>query len=69
MADIEKTVLDYLYFHPDMRQDADFAGWRFNSHEFKLRADMEKFKRYAEAFNSKELSKRVSAFISYINHD
>jgi len=68
IADMEKTVLDYLYFHPDMLEDADFAGWRFNGHEFKSRADMAKFKRYEAAFHSKELSKRVSAFISYIDH-
>jgi predicted transcriptional regulator of viral defense system len=69
VADMEKTVLDYLYFHPEMKEDADFVGWRFNSHEFKLRADMDKFKRYEAAFHSKELSKRVAAFIAYINHD
>ena len=68
IADMEKTVLDYLYFHPDMLEDVDFSGWRFNSHEFKSRADMAKFKRYEAAFHSKELSKRVSAFISYIDH-
>ena len=68
MADMEKAVLDYLYFHHDMKEDSDFAGWRFNSHEFKARADMEKFKRYEAAFHSKELSKRVLAFMSYINH-
>ena len=68
IADMEKTVLDYLYFHPDMLEDADFSGWRFNGHEFKSRADMAKFKRYEAAFHNKELSKRVSAFISYIDH-
>lgn len=68
IAEIEKALLDYFYLNPRVRDEKDFEGLRLNVDEFKARADMEKFKRYLEAFNSKALSARVNKFLKYINH-
>lgn len=68
MAEIEKAVLDYLYLKPTMKDEKDFKGLRFNADEFKKKADTNRLQRYAEAFHSKALLRRVSEFISYIEH-
>lgn len=63
IADMEKAVLDYLYFHPKIVEDADFHEWRFNSEDFLARADMKKLRGYAEAFKSKRFATRVEKLI------
>ncbi len=67
-AEIEKAVLDYLYLNSHMKDEKDFAGLRFNVSEFKTKADMNKFNKYLEAFDSKALSVRAGKFITYINN-
>lgn len=66
IAEIEKAVLDYLYLKPMMSDKENFSEWRFNFDEFKQRADMQKFYRYLENFNSPSLNTRVKKFINYI---
>lgn len=68
IAEIEKSVLDYLYFNSHIKDQKDFEGLRFNAAEFKAQADMTKFARYLEAFNNRALSLRVRAFTDYIKH-
>lgn len=43
----EKVLLDYLYFHPEICEAADFAAWRFNSDEFIKQANFDHLQRYA----------------------
>jgi predicted transcriptional regulator of viral defense system len=66
VAEIEKAALDYLYLNSHINSKKDFDGLRFNFFEFKIRADMNKFKKYSNAFHNKALSVRVNEFISYI---
>ena len=68
VAEIEKAVLDYLYLNPHIKDAKDFEGLRFNVSEFKAKANMDKFKKYTKAFDSKALSKRVNKFVKYINY-
>ncbi|MBI5421100.1 MAG: hypothetical protein HZA35_02180 [Parcubacteria group bacterium] len=68
VAEIEKAVLDYLYLNPHIKGEKDFEGLRFNGSEFKARADLNRFKKYLDAFHSTALSKRAHAFITYIDH-
>ncbi len=67
IAEIEKTLLDYLYLTPDLKSSEDFHEMRFNYDEFKEEADMEKWKKYLAAFNSKALTVRAGKFIKYFN--
>ncbi|MDO8668380.1 MAG: hypothetical protein Q7K35_04815 [bacterium] len=68
LAEIEKAVLDYLYFNSKIEDEESFKGIRFNAAEFKARANLEKFNKYLAAFNSQALMKRAKKFLTYINH-
>lgn len=50
MVSVEKLLLDYLYFHPEMIDPADFDGWRFNSDEFLQQADLSLLQKYASKY-------------------
>lgn len=66
IAEIEKAVLDYIYVNPRIVQDADFHEWRFNGEEFLARADIQKFGKYAKAYNNKGLLARAERFLTLI---
>jgi predicted transcriptional regulator of viral defense system len=66
MAEIEKALLDYFYINAHLKSENDFFEMRFNSEEFKRKADKEKIYRYLEAFNNKSLARRVAKFLKYI---
>ena len=68
IADIEKAVLDYLYFNKHLSANDDFEGIRFNGEEFLKKADMQKFERYLRAFKNKNLTERAGALITYIKN-
>ena len=68
IAEMEKAVLDYLYLNPAIKNGDDFSGLRFNAAEFKSRADMAKFDRYAAAFGSKSLARRAKSFLNFIKN-
>ena len=69
IADIEKTVLDYLYLHPTISQEADFHEWRFNSKVFLESADCKKFQRYAELFHNTRFSARAEILLGLIQRN
>ncbi|MFA5000695.1 MAG: hypothetical protein WC531_00495 [Candidatus Paceibacterota bacterium] len=68
IAEIEKAVLDYLYFNSDLKDEESFRGVRFNVDEFKERVNLAKFNKYLRAFNSQALAKRAKKFLTYIEH-
>lgn len=68
MAEMEKAVLDYLYFNSKIDDEESFAGLRFNVAEFKEKADMEKFNKYLLIFGNKALAGRVKKFLTYTQH-
>jgi predicted transcriptional regulator of viral defense system len=66
IAEIEKTVLDYLYLNPQMQNEANFSEWRFNAQDFLAKANLEKFNKYLKVFGSKQLNKRAEKFLKFI---
>ena len=66
LAEPEKAVLDYLYLHPSLRQNADFEGMRFNAREFAGMVDWQKYGSYAHRFNSVALLERSEALKKYV---
>lgn len=66
IADIEKTVLDYLYLNPAVSRESDFREWRFNSHDFTARANMDKLREYVRMFKNKNFENRVKKFLDLI---
>lgn len=69
LAEPEKALLDYLYVNPKLKTANDFEGMRINVDEFKLQVNLEKFKKYLEAFNNKQLFKRANTFLTTIQND
>jgi predicted transcriptional regulator of viral defense system len=68
IAEMEKAILDYLYLNSHIKNEKDFDSLRFNISEFKAKVDMDKLKKYSNAFNNKALLVRVNKFINYIEH-
>lgn len=68
IAEIEKALIDYFYINSHLKSENDFAEIRFNSEEFKLKANKEKLNKYLEVFGSKSLSQRVNKFLTYIKY-
>lgn len=69
LADPEKAVLDYLYLYSRLKTADDFLGMRINVDEFRAKIDLEKFRKYLEIFNNKQLSKRANTFLNTIQND
>lgn len=67
IAEIEKTILDFLYFNSKISDNESFEGMRFNTSLLKEKIDLEKFNKYLEAFHSKALEKRAKKFLQFIN--
>lgn len=68
IAEIEKALIDYLYINHHLKSENDFAEIRFNSEEFKLKANKKKLNKYLEVFDNKSLVKRVNMFLNYIKY-
>jgi len=68
IAEIEKAVLDYLYFNSKISDEESFEGMRFNAAQFREKANIDKFNLYLNAFDNKALVKRAKKFLTYIQH-
>ncbi len=66
MAEPEKAVLDYLYLHPMIINEADFSQWRFDSKGFLAMADLDKLHRYALAFGSARFVQNAQRLVQLI---
>lgn len=68
IAEIEKAILDFFYFHPDIDDEAGFDGMRFNVEEFKEHASIEKLHRYLLYYRNKALTHRINKFLTYMEY-
>jgi len=68
IAEIEKAVLDYLYFNSKISDNESFEGMRFDTSELKEKINTEKFNSYLESFHNKSLARRAKKFLTYINN-
>jgi predicted transcriptional regulator of viral defense system len=68
IASIEKSVLDYLYLNPGVREKEDFESLRINRDEFRDSINPEKIYSYVAEFQQKALKKRVDAFMEYMKN-
>ncbi len=63
IAEMEKALLDYVYFNPQIAKRGDFHEWRFNSEEFLSKADIPKLRQYTTAFKNKRLAVRIKKIL------
>lgn len=68
VAEIEKAVLDYLYFNSEIDNEESFRGVRLNAPQFREKINSEKFNRYLNAFHHKSLARLAKKFLTYIEH-
>jgi predicted transcriptional regulator of viral defense system len=67
LAEPEKAVLDYLYFHPHLKTGADFIALRINNTAVTQTVSQGKLLHYANAFGKNSLLDRVKTFLSIID--
>ena len=65
IARLEKAVLDYLYWNPDMKSEDDLRGLRWNQDIITNLNDSPLFWKYLEIFNNKTLNQRVKTLMEY----
>jgi len=65
--ELEKVILDFLYFRKNITWIEDFEELRFNKIELKNKLNFKKLQEYAKIFNKKVLDKKINILIDYIN--
>ncbi len=67
IAEPEKTLLDYLYLHPEIKHVEDIESLRWNPFSIREHTDPEKLTAYETHINSPSLSKRLSILKAYLH--
>lgn len=67
MAEPEKTLIDYLYLHNEVKEIADIEALRWNAAEINNRISIKTLTRYEAYINSMALSKRLNTLKKYLN--
>lgn len=66
IAELEKTILDYIYLKHKLTSSDDFGALRWNKEVLK-QLDLKQLANYQILFNSKALNERVNQFLTYLN--
>jgi predicted transcriptional regulator of viral defense system len=67
IARLEKAVLDYLYWNPDLQSEEDLEGLRWNTDLISSLNENPLFWKYLKIFNSKTLDRRVKILMEYVH--
>jgi predicted transcriptional regulator of viral defense system len=67
IASPEKTLCDYLYFHPELMTETDFEEMRINLFVREDIANNETLQRYASRY-PKRLRKQLQTFLSFLQN-
>jgi len=65
IADIEKTIIDYIYLNTDKKDFEDFYEMRINIDELKQQRNKKKLLKYAKIIQQKTFQQRLTNFISF----
>lgn len=68
VACMEKAILDYLYFHPDLRARQDYEALRIDRQELSSRIDQNRFESLLARFDMKALDVRAKKFIKWVRY-
>ena len=66
IADREKAILDYLYFHRHFTTEKDLEELRFNIEEIQETIDRKKLENYLLKYNNKKFIKTINNFIKLV---
>jgi predicted transcriptional regulator of viral defense system len=67
IATPEKTILDYLYLHSELKQSDDFDALRWNPSALIDRLDTQKMNEYLSHMASPALHSRLNLLYAYLN--
>ncbi|MFH5884684.1 hypothetical protein ACG2F4_10260 [Halalkalibaculum sp. DA3122] len=67
MAEPEKTLIDYLYLHHEIKETADIVDLRWNILEIKNRISIDKLNQYEAYISSPALSDRLDTLKTYMD--
>ncbi len=67
IASLEKAVLDYLYWNPNIESGADFDGLRWNQEQLGSLENNTLFWKYLNIYNSKALENKVDILMEFIH--
>ena len=68
IANLEKALLDYFYFHTDLRNEDDFSSMRINRAMFFEHLNKKRLHAFLGKFSQKALAKRIHLFLRYLRH-
>ncbi len=68
IADLEKAVLDFLYFDSGLETEDDYVQLRVSPEEFFRACNLDKLKIYLAKFENKSLEARVEKFLKWIKY-
>lgn len=68
MADMEKTILDFFYFHKKYKTEQDIKGLRLNIDILKEKLNVNKIRKYLKIFNNKTLDKTIFILLHQIKN-
>lgn len=63
----EKTILDYLYLNPHLREISDFSELRINKRQFQTLINIFKLKKYLNMFSLKRLTNSLELLLRSLN--
>lgn len=67
VAEPEKTLIDYLYLHNEVKEIADIEALRWNAVEINNRISMKTLNSYESYINSPALSRRLNTLKTYLD--
>ena len=68
IAEVEKSILDYLYIKPHLKSEGDFEELRIDSEVFFESINKKKFYSYLERFKNITLAKRAKRLVKYLEN-
>lgn len=67
IAEPEKVLIDYLYFHPEVKKIKDIISLRWNAELINERISLQKLNNYQEQIGAPALTKRLNLLKEFLN--
>lgn len=68
LAEVEKAILDYLYYNPSLKLEHDFESIRIDADSFHEQVKEDKLRSYLSQYKQKAFEKRVGDFLRFMSN-
>lgn len=69
IAELEKSILDYLYLNPNIKTELDFEWLRWNRDILNEKLDFKKLEKYVNLYWSPTITKKINKLLTYLKND